>query len=169
MADNGAEAPSEARPAAIVRLSRAIALMGGLVAICIASVVVASVLGRWLFNAPINGDFELVQMGTAVSVFMFLPFCQARRGNIVVDTFTSWLSPRTTQVIDAFWDLVYAGAMGLMSVALITGGLEHLRNGQTTMMLQLIIWPALCICAILCAVLAVVAFATAVTLLRGQE
>ena len=66
-----------------------------------------SVLGRWLSGmplaaqvprrlGPINGDFELVQMATAIAVFSFLPYCQARRGNIVVDTFTSWL-PRARQ------------------------------------------------------------------------
>ena len=30
-------------------------------------------------------------MATAIAVFSFLPYCQARRGNIVVDTFTTWL------------------------------------------------------------------------------
>ena len=54
-------------------------------------------IGRWLLQLrPINGDFEMVQMATAIAVFSFLPYCQARRGNIVVDTFTSWL-PRAHQ------------------------------------------------------------------------
>ena len=70
-------------------------------------------LGRKFFNSPINGDFEMVQMATAIAVFSFLPYCQARRGNIVVDTFTSWLPARANAFIDAFWDLVYAGMMGL--------------------------------------------------------
>ena len=43
-------------------------------------------LGRWLGFGSINGDFELVQMGVALSVFCFLPLSQARRGNIMVDT-----------------------------------------------------------------------------------
>ena len=48
-------------------------------------------------------------------MFAFLPLTQARRGNIVVDTFTGWLPPRIQRAIDAFWDLVYAAFMGLVA------------------------------------------------------
>ena len=49
--------------------------------------------------------------------------------------------------IDAFWDLVYAGMMGLLTACLMTGVIEHYRSGQTTMLLQVIVWPALALCA----------------------
>jgi TRAP-type C4-dicarboxylate transport system permease small subunit len=169
MSDASAEPRDEFRSPFVESLSRVIALLGGLIAIFIAILVTVSVLGRALFSSPINGDFELVQMGTAVCVFAFLPLCQARRGNIVVDTFTSRLSQRTLDVIDGFWDLVYAAVMSLFAVGLMTGALEHLRNGQTTMMLQLIIWPAIMICAVLCGVLALVAFVTGIALIRGRS
>ena len=47
-------------------------------------------------------------MATAVAIFASCPTARLRRGNIVVDTFTSWLPARGNAVIDAFWDLVYA-------------------------------------------------------------
>ncbi len=37
-------------------------------------------------QSGVPGDFELVQMATAVAAFCFLPYCQLRRGNIFVDT-----------------------------------------------------------------------------------
>jgi hypothetical protein len=86
-------------------------LVGGAVALAVAAVVVVSVLRRWLFSQPIPGDFELAQIGTAVAVFAFLPYCQVVRGNIVVDTFTSGLPARVRGRIDALWDVVYAVAM----------------------------------------------------------
>lgn len=161
-----AEAP--ARPSLIERLSGAIAVLGGALSLAVAVLVVSSVLGRWLFGAPINGDFELVQMATAISVFTFLPYCQARRGNIVVDTFTSWLPVRANALIDAFWDLVYAGMMGLLTACLATGTVEHYRSGQTTMLLQLAVWPAIAVCAALAFLLTCVALATAASLVRGR-
>ena len=124
--------------------------------------------GRWLFGAPINGDFELVQMATAIAVFTFLPYCQARRGNIVVDTFTSWLPARANALIDAFWDLVYAGMMGLLTACLATGTVEHYRSGQTTMLLQLAVWPAIAVCTVLLFLLTCVALAAAASLVRGR-
>lgn len=165
-------------PTLVERLTGAVALLGGLLALSVALLVVTSVVGRWLAGTPlgrtfpalgaVNGDFEMVQMATAVAVFAFLPYCQARRGNIVVDTFTARLPPRTNGLIDAFWDVVYAAMMGLLAVSLATGLLEHYRSGQTTMLLQLIIWPALALCTLLCFLLACTALATAAARLRGR-
>jgi TRAP-type C4-dicarboxylate transport system permease small subunit len=156
------------RPPLVERLSGAVAVIGGTLSLGVALLVVVSVIGRRFFNAPIPGDFELVQMATAVAVFSFLPYCQTCRGNIVVDTFTSRLPARVNAVIDAFWDLVYAGMMGLMTACLIVGTLDHIRNGQTTMVLQFPIWPAIAVCTVLALLLTGVALATAARLFRGR-
>jgi TRAP-type C4-dicarboxylate transport system permease small subunit len=168
MSDAGVPAQREPHTTLIERLSGAVAVTGGALSLAVALLVVVSVVGRRFFNAPIPGDFELVQMATAIAVFSFLPYCQARRGNIVVDTFTTRLPPRVNAVIDAFWDLVYAGMMGLMTACLAVGTLDHIRNGQTTMVLQFPIWPAIAVCTGLALLLTVVALATAGLLLRGR-
>ena len=178
MSDVNLAAQPPPRLALVERLSGAVALVGGVLSLAIAALVVISVIGRWLSGTtvgsaagwlgPIPGDFELVQMATAISIFSFLPYCQARRGNIVVDTFTTWLSPRANAWIDAFWDIVYAGMAALIATCLGTGALEHYRSGQTTMLLQLIIWPALAICALLALTLAWAALTTATARIRGR-
>jgi hypothetical protein len=81
-------------PPLIERLTARVAALGGALALAIAGLVVVSVLGRWLFSSPVEGDFEFVKMATAIAVFAYLPYTQARRGNIMVDTFTSRLSAR---------------------------------------------------------------------------
>jgi TRAP-type C4-dicarboxylate transport system permease small subunit len=168
MSDAGVPAQREPHTTLIERLSGAVAVTGGALSLAVALLVVVSVVGRRFLNAPIPGDFELVQMATAIAVFSFLPYCQARRGNIVVDSFTTRLPPRVNAVIDAFWDLVYAGMMGLMTACLAVGTLDHIRNGQTTMVLQFPIWPAIAVCTGLALLLTVVALATAGLLLRGR-
>lgn len=182
MSNGGGASSGRAHSSLSARLSGVIAVLGGLLALATALLVVASVLGRWLAGmpwaervaaalgltlGPINGDFELVQMATAIAVFAFLPYTQARRANIVVDTFTGRLPRRANAWIDAFWDLVYAGTMGVLTAALVVGTIEHFRSGQTTMLLQLIVWPAIAISTVLLALLTLVALATAVKLLRG--
>ena len=168
MSDAGSAAREDARPHVIERLSGAIAILGGVVSLSMALLVVVSVIGRRFFNSPVNGDFEMVQIASAIAVFTFLPYCQALRGNIVVDTFTSRLPVRATALIDAFWDLVYAGMMGLLTACLVAGTLDHIRSGQTTMLLQLLVWPAIAICTLLAALLTCVAVATAVRLVRRR-
>jgi len=152
----------------IDRATRAIALAGGLLALGIAALVTTSVLRRWLFDQPIPGDFEFVQMATAIAVFAFLPLCQARRGNIVVDTFTNRLSARSRNRLDAAWDLVYAGLMALLCVGLFKGAWEAFGYGTTTMVLGLPIWPAIAASALLCAALVVVTLVGAIRLVRSR-
>ena len=179
---NGANAEG-ARPSLAERLAGAVAILGGLLALATALLVVFSVMGRWLSGmpwaqklagsfgltlGPINGDFEMVQMATAVAVFCFLPYTQARRGNIFVDTFTGKLGARSNALIDAFWDLVYAGTMGILTWCLVIGTLEHYRSGQTTMLLQLIVWPAIAVSTALLLLLTCVALSTALTRFRSR-
>jgi TRAP-type C4-dicarboxylate transport system permease small subunit len=149
------------------RLAERLALLGGLVSLSVACLVVVSVLGRWLVARPVTGDFDLVQMATAVSVFAFLPLTQARRSNIMVDTFTSWLPHPLQRAIDTLWDLVYAGMAVLMTYCLVNGTLGEWRTGTTAQMIPLPTWPAIAACAMMCAVLAIVAVATAIARSRS--
>jgi TRAP-type C4-dicarboxylate transport system permease small subunit len=158
-----------ARVSFIERLSGTIAVLGGALLLAMAALVVVSVVGRRFFNSPINGDFELVSMAAAIAVFTFLPYTQARRGNIFVDTFTNWLPAGTNRLIDAFWNLVYAAMMGVLAASLVDGAYEHYRTGQTTMLLQLAIWPAIALSAALMILLTCVALTTAIKQTRGQS
>ncbi|MGH6902063.1 MAG: TRAP transporter small permease subunit, partial [Geminicoccaceae bacterium] len=73
----------------------AVALIGGAILFALTLLTVVSVAGRAVFSAPIPGDFELVEVGMAVAIFAFLPYCQIVRGNVIVDLFTAKASPRT--------------------------------------------------------------------------
>ena len=152
---------------AIEHVTGIVAILGGMLALAVALLATTSVLMRWLVNAPIDGDFEFVKIATAVAVFAYLPYTQARRGNIMVDTFTGWMSQRARDVIDAFWDLIYAAFMSYIAYSLVIGTLEAIHTGETTMQRQLLIWPSIGVSALLCALLAVTAFATAWRLLRA--
>ena len=55
---------------------------------------VADVIGRFLFNHPIEGTFELVGMLMVVIGFLGLGYCQLVKGNIMIDIFTNRFGPR---------------------------------------------------------------------------
>lgn len=155
-------------PSMIERAARILAVFGGVVALAVAGVVVVSVVRRWLFSAPIPGDFELAQVGTAVAVFAFLPYCQIVRGNIVVDTFTAHLPARFRHRIDGVWDLVYAAAMALVAGCLARGTWDMLASHEVSMVLRIPVWLGVAFGAVTCAFLAIVALSTAWTLLRTR-
>lgn len=168
MADLSGEARSDApaAPAPIERLTAFVAVLGGVLTLAVALLATTSVLLRWLFSAPIDGDFEYVKMATAVAVFAYLPYTQVRRANIMVDTFTSWLPIGAQRVIDAFWDLVFAALTGYLAWCLVNGTLGLRLSGETTMQRQLVLWPSVGLSAALAALVAVAALATARALLR---
>jgi TRAP-type C4-dicarboxylate transport system permease small subunit len=151
------------------RLTGVIAIVGGALAFAVAMLATISVGSRWLFNAPIDGDFEYVKMATAIAVFAYLPYTQARRANIFVDTFTGWLPHRANRVLDAFWDLVYAAFMGFVGVCLIYGTLDAIQSGETTMQRQLLIWPSIAISSALCILVALTSVVSAGLLLRTSR
>jgi TRAP-type C4-dicarboxylate transport system permease small subunit len=142
-------------------------MVGSLLVIAVALIVVTSVVRRWLTDDVIFGTVEIVEIATALAVFSFLPLCQARRGNVVVDTFTARLKPRALDRIDAFWDLVYAGVAALIAWQLLQGARDTIVSQTTSMMLGLPVGYAIAACAVMAAVLAVVAVATALRLLRS--
>jgi TRAP-type C4-dicarboxylate transport system permease small subunit len=171
------EVPIPGHPAApplpehspVARVARALAIVGGLLSVASALLVTTSVTLRWLGFGSINGDFELVQIGVALSVFCFLPLTQARRGNIMVDTFTGWLPLRVQRAMDAFWDFVYAGFMALTAWCLMNGARDALASGLTSAMLGLNLWPVFTATVLLILLLVVTAVDTALQLLRSRS
>ena len=155
-------------PRLVALAAKALAVFGGAVALAVAAIVVMSVLRRWVFSQPIPGDFELAQIGTAVAVFAFLPYCQVTRGNIVVDTFTGGLPARLRGRIDALWDVIYAAAMGFVAVCLTRGTLDTFASHEVSMVLRIPVWPGVAFGALSCAFLAIVSLATARSLLRER-
>jgi TRAP-type C4-dicarboxylate transport system permease small subunit len=138
------QAAAHARPArvgrALHRTATGVALLGGLVLFALTLLTVISVVGRAAFSAPIPGDFELVELGMAVAIFSFLPYCQIVRGNVIVDLFTSKASLRTRALLDGVGNMLYTAIAALLTWRVALGGLEIRSYNETTMVLQVPVW-----------------------------
>ena len=102
--------------AVLRRMTQAMALFGGLILAAVAAMTVLSVAGRALVSyglGPVPGDFELVQIGCAIAVFSFLPWCQMNRGHVTVDLLVERFSPR----VQAFFQIL--GDIALATVAVV--------------------------------------------------
>lgn len=143
------------------RLGAALALAGAALSLFIAGLVTASVGLRWATSMGVPGDFEMVQMAIALAIFSFLPYTQLRRGNMLVDTFTSRLPPRMVKAIDAFWDVVYAAVASLLGWRLAVGATDAINSHTSTMVLGLPVGWAIMGCAAMAGLLAVASLVTA--------
>lgn len=157
---------TEAPPGLLERLTGGVALLGGAVLLAASLMLTLSVALRWSGSGSISGDFEMVEIATALAVFAFLPYCQARNGNIRVDSLTSRLPPRIRRAMDAGTDLLWATVAALIGWQGWKGGLEELSYGSTTMAAGIPLGPAILATAGLAFLLVVACCVTAILRLR---
>lgn len=127
----------------IGRIAWVLAIAGGVLLVILTVVTDSSIIGRALIPLglkPIQGDFEIVQTGTAFAIFSFMPWCQFNRGHASVDIFTSRLSPVVLRAIDLIVDLAFAAVITLIVWRMGVGLHDKYANHQTTFILQVPLW-----------------------------
>src|SRR3569832_1250659 len=70
-------------------LCKLFALLGGLLFLALLAMSIVSIVGRKLFSAPVVGDIELMQMGTAVASAALLGYCEMTGKHLRVDFYTN--------------------------------------------------------------------------------
>lgn len=144
------------------RLAAALAVIGATILLGAAVTVTSSVVVRIVTGGQIKGDFEIMSVGSGIAILLFLPYCQALRAHVFIDTFTGWLPPSINRAIDGAWLLVMAAAMALLTWRLGIGLDEAWANNDVTVMIRIplaIVFAAAVIGVAGTAVLAVLAVA----------
>jgi TRAP-type C4-dicarboxylate transport system permease small subunit len=128
--------------AAMKRVAWAFAWAGGVVAGLVACMTVVSIALRTTTSRPIQGDVELTQMGIALAIALFLPWCQWRGANIMVDFFTQRAAPRTNAWLDGVGAVLVAAMCALLAWRTSVGASAVREAGETSMILGLPMWWA---------------------------
>jgi len=162
--------PSVSRLDAVIRpLNRIFAIAGGLVITALTLVTVISVVCRALFNTPIPGDFELMELGCAVAVSAFLPYCQMQEGNVIVDLFTAKAPKGVVRFLGALGDLIFMAISGLICWRLFHGCIDLKEYEEVTMVLEIPVWWAFPPIIVSFALLTVTCFATMLAHIIGHN
>jgi TRAP-type C4-dicarboxylate transport system permease small subunit len=140
-------------------------VLAGVLLTVITLMTCVSLIGRNTTGWTLVGDFELSGSAAGAAIALFMPWCQLRRGNIMVDFFTAKASAATQARLDRFGALLLALAMGLMTWRTGVGGLSAWRNQSGSMMLGFPEWvvyacmvPALALTALIALVQAIRGF-----------
>jgi TRAP-type C4-dicarboxylate transport system permease small subunit len=118
------------------------ALFGGILLCALVLMNVYSVLSAALVGQPFPGDFEMTEVGIAVAVFAFLPYCQLTDANVTADIFTSGASARTIAILRGAASVVALGFSAILVWRMSAGMLDQLAYGYTTAILQFPHWIA---------------------------
>jgi TRAP-type C4-dicarboxylate transport system permease small subunit len=148
------------------RLAKLCAILAGVLMTVITLMTCVSLIGRNTTGWTIVGDFELSGSAAGAAIALFMPWCQLRRGNIIVDFFTTRASAATQELLDRFGALLVACVMALLSWRTLLGGLSAWKSHSGSMMLGFPEWivyafmvPPLALCGVIALVQAVRGFA----------
>ena len=121
-------------------LAKASAILAGLLMTVITLMTCVSLIGRNTTGATLAGDFELTGVAAGAAISLFMPWCQLRRGNIIVDFFTAKASERTNAALDRLGALLLGLVFALLAWRTTLGGLNAYSSQSGTMMLGFPEW-----------------------------
>lgn len=127
----------------VYTLARFTAWSGALILTAIALMSFISIIGRALTPlglAPVSGDFELVEAGTALAVFCFLPWCHLTRGHARVDLFWKSYPPAMRRALDVLADALMLLAWLFLTWRMGVATTEYRDNGEMSFILQMPVW-----------------------------
>lgn len=118
--------------------SKLSALGGALLLFAACVLSVYSVLGRWLFDEPVLGDVEMVQMACALAIAACLPYAQMKNAHVIVDFFTLKAPASVRAVLDRLAALILAVGSLVIAWRSFVGAWEAYASEESTMILG---WP----------------------------
>ena len=118
------------------------ALLGGMLLAVLVLVTAYSATMNLLFRAPFPGDFEVVEMGVAVAISAFLPYCQLTYANVTVDIFTAWAGPRLIAAMSVLASLVAIAIAILLLWRMYFGMRSYIDYQEYTAVLGIPLWFA---------------------------
>ena len=121
-------------------LAKASAILAGLLMTVITLMTCVSLIGRNTTGATLAGDFELTGVAAGAAIALFMPWCQLRRGNIIVDFFTAKASERTNAALDRLGAPLLGLVFALLAWRTTLGGLNAYSSQSGTMMLGFPEW-----------------------------
>ncbi len=126
-------------------LALSMALLGGMLLIGITGLTCISIIGRTLLPldiglGPIQGIYDITEMGMAAAVFAFLPWCQLQRKHAAVDLFAPLYPAIMNRSINLLVDVAMCAVASVCAWRMTLGMLDKLRYNETTLILQAPVW-----------------------------
>jgi TRAP-type C4-dicarboxylate transport system permease small subunit len=121
-------------------LARLCSILSGALLTFITLMTCYSLIGRNTTGNTIVGDFELTGVATGAAIALFMPLCQLKKANIIVDFFTAKASAATIAQLDRLGALFMAAAFALIAWRTYLGGMNAWVSPSGSMMLGFPVW-----------------------------
>jgi len=121
-------------------LAKLCSILSGALLTFITLMTCYSLIGRNTTGQTIVGDFELTGVATGAAIALFMPMCQFKKANIIVDFFTAKATEATIAQLDRLGALFMATAFALLAWRTYLGGMNAWASQSGSMMLGFPEW-----------------------------
>jgi TRAP-type C4-dicarboxylate transport system permease small subunit len=121
-------------------LAKFCAILAGILLTGITLMTCGSLIGRNTIGVSIVGAFELTGVAAGAAIALFMPLCQVRRGNIIVDFFTANVPPAINDKMDRIGTLLLAVIFFLLAWRTTLGGLNSYNSNSETQIMGFPEW-----------------------------
>jgi len=150
-------------------LSKALSYVGGLVLFALMLLTAIDVTGRYLFNTPFIGTYEITKFMLASLIFCSLAYTQSRKGHVAVDIFVSGFSPKHRIMIDLINHSISSIVLGAIAWKSVERGFEVMATKECSGTLGIPVYPFLFVVAFGSAALCMEFLKDAIMELRGNN
>ena len=137
------------------KLSSFLSNLGALALFAMMVITTADVVGRYLFNKPILGVFELTEFLVLIVIFSFLAYTQSHKGHVAVDLLVLLFPKRLQLYIELFNHTICLLLMVLITWMGIVKALELMEIGETSPNLLVPNYPFVFYLVLGCAVMCI--------------
>jgi TRAP-type C4-dicarboxylate transport system permease small subunit len=137
------------------RISSLLSYVGAGALFVMMCLTTTDVVGRYIFNKPILGAFELTQFLVLILIFSFLAYTQAANSHVAVDLLVTHLPKRMQRFVEFFNHGVCLGLMALITYMAIIKAVELIESGDATVNLRIPIYPSVFFLVLGCAVMCI--------------
>lgn len=137
------------------KLSTCLAYAGALSLFSMMCLTIADVAGRYLFNKPILGAYELTEFLVLVLIFSFIGYAQSHKSHVAVDLFIVFFPKKCKVIIEIINHIACLAIMALITRMGFETAVDMMETGESSPNLALPAYPFVFFLVIGCAVLCI--------------
>jgi TRAP-type C4-dicarboxylate transport system permease small subunit len=135
-------------------VTAAAAAVAGLVLILLMLLTTADVAGRYFFNAPLGGVFDLTHFAVSIMVYLGLAYCGMRGTHVVIELLYDRLPAVLQGPLKRLTSLVGCVLFGLISWRTMVQSVDVREFGEASQMMAIPFYPLYWLVAFGCALFA---------------
>jgi TRAP-type C4-dicarboxylate transport system permease small subunit len=150
------------------RVLRPVEVIVAILIFSIMALTVVDVTGRYVFNAPVKGSIEAIELMLGVLIYMAIPLASARAEHIRIDLLDYLLGPRARRVQRLIGNAASAAVMAFLAWRLYERGAQFAQFKDTSSHLGVPLAPVAWVMAAFAAVTVLVVARDFVAALRER-